>query len=190
MNELDILMHAKDYIDQLAQGIDPISGREVPEDSVINQARLVRCFFYVSGVLQQVIDNGGVNSPKPRTTKKLPFELTDSMRDQVLYSAEPVYISFFVEQLNNLRDKSTVKKLSTATVTNWLVEKGFLYLETDAFGKVRKYPTEAGKSIGISQEVRSGEYNDRIVVLYNEDAQHFIIDHMEDILHPIEPELA
>ena len=37
----------------------PISGQEVPEDSVINQARLVRCFFYVSGVLERVIDNGG-----------------------------------------------------------------------------------------------------------------------------------
>ena len=59
MTELDILIHAKDYIDKLAQGIDPISGQEVPEDSVINQARLVRCFFYVSGVLQKVIDNGG-----------------------------------------------------------------------------------------------------------------------------------
>ncbi|HIT79139.1 MAG TPA: hypothetical protein IAC40_02520, partial [Candidatus Faecivivens stercorigallinarum] len=69
MTELDILIHAKDYIDKLAQGIDPISGQEVPEDSVINQARLVRCFFYVSGVLQKVIDNGGtvVQPPKKKS---------------------------------------------------------------------------------------------------------------------------
>ena len=59
MTELDILIHAKDYIDKLAQGIDPISGQEVPEDSVINQARLVRCFFYVSGVLQKILVTSG-----------------------------------------------------------------------------------------------------------------------------------
>lgn len=45
MTELDIMRHAKDYIDKLAQGIDPISGQEAPKDSVINQARVVRCFF-------------------------------------------------------------------------------------------------------------------------------------------------
>ena len=59
MTELEIMQRAKMYLDKLAQGIDPISGDEVPEDSVLNNVRLARCFFYVSGILQQVIDNGG-----------------------------------------------------------------------------------------------------------------------------------
>lgn len=56
MTELEVMQRAKMYMDKLAQGIDPITGNEMPEDSVLNQVRLARCFFYVSGVLQQVID--------------------------------------------------------------------------------------------------------------------------------------
>ena len=59
MTEIDIMKRAKMYLDNLSQGIDPISGQEVPEDSVLNNVRLARCFFYVSGILEQVIENGG-----------------------------------------------------------------------------------------------------------------------------------
>ena len=59
MTDLEIMQRAKMYMDNLAQGIDPISGQEVPNDSVLNNVRLARCFFYVSGVLDQVIANGG-----------------------------------------------------------------------------------------------------------------------------------
>ena len=47
MTEIDIMKRAKMYLDNLSQGIDPISGQEVPEDSVLNNVRLARCFFYV-----------------------------------------------------------------------------------------------------------------------------------------------
>ena len=53
MTDLEIMQRAKMYLDRLAQGIDPISGQEMPEDTILNQARLARCFSYVSGILQQ-----------------------------------------------------------------------------------------------------------------------------------------
>ena len=59
MTELETVQRAKMYMDKLAQGIDPISGQELPEDSALNNVRLARCFFYVSGILEQVIQNGG-----------------------------------------------------------------------------------------------------------------------------------
>ena len=40
MNDLDKLRRAQAYMEQLAQGIDPISGVELPEDAVLNQPRL------------------------------------------------------------------------------------------------------------------------------------------------------
>ena len=183
MTELDILIHAKDYIDKLAQGIDPISGQEVPEDSVINQARLVRCFFYVSGVVQKVIDNGGtVVQPPKKKSGRAYFQITDEMRKNVVYSSEPVMINRFLQQLNDMVDPNTTRRLSSTTVTGWLVEKGFLSVESDAKGHNRKIPTQAGTELGISTELRNGEYGRYTAVLYNEDAQHFVIDHMEEIL--------
>ena len=59
MNDLEIMQRAKQYIDALANGFDPISGHPVRDEDVINQVRISRCLFYVSGILQKVIDNGG-----------------------------------------------------------------------------------------------------------------------------------
>ena len=65
MTELETMQRAKMYLDKLVQGIDPITNQEVPEDSVLNNVRLARCFFYVSDVLGKVIDIGGVIGGKP-----------------------------------------------------------------------------------------------------------------------------
>ena len=59
MTELEKMQRAKMYLDKLANGIDPISDREMPDDTVLNQVRLSRCLFYVSVILRQVIENGG-----------------------------------------------------------------------------------------------------------------------------------
>ena len=65
MTDLDIMQLAKMYMEKLAQGIDPISDQEIPEDSVLNNVRLARCFFYMSGILDQVIANGGKVAGSP-----------------------------------------------------------------------------------------------------------------------------
>ena len=59
MTDLEMMQRAKQYIDSLANGYDPLSGKPVKDDDVVNQVRISRCLFYVSGVLQKVIDNGG-----------------------------------------------------------------------------------------------------------------------------------
>ena len=59
MNELETMQRAKMYIDNLANGVDPLTGEVISDDSVINNVRISRCLFYVSGVLEKVIANGG-----------------------------------------------------------------------------------------------------------------------------------
>lgn len=65
MTELETMQRAKMYIDKLSQGIDPITDRELPEDTVLNNVRLARCFFYISGILGNVIDKEGRVGKKP-----------------------------------------------------------------------------------------------------------------------------
>ena len=85
MTELEIMQRAKVYMDKLAQGIDPISDQEMPEDSVLNNVRLARCFFYVSGVLDQVIANGG----NVKKTPKKDFYVTEEELRRIAVSQEP-----------------------------------------------------------------------------------------------------
>ena len=66
--ELEIMKHAKEYIDKLANGIDPFSDKPVPDGDIINNVKLSRCFFYISGILEKVIENGG-EVAKPQVTE-------------------------------------------------------------------------------------------------------------------------
>ena len=85
MTELEIMQRAKMYMDKLAQGIDPISDQEIPEDSVLNNVRLARCFFYVSGVLDQIIACGG----SVKKTPKKDFYVTEEELCRIAVSQEP-----------------------------------------------------------------------------------------------------
>ena len=98
MTELEIMQRAKVYMDKLAQGIDPISDQEMPEDSVLNNVRLARCFFYVSGVLDQVIANGG----NVKKTPKKDFYVTEEELRRIAVSQEPTQITQFVDRIMNV----------------------------------------------------------------------------------------
>lgn len=179
MTELEIMQRAKMYMDKLAQGIDPITNQVLPGDSALNQVRLARCFFYVSGVLDQVIANGGYVGSRP---KKIDFALTPEQRTKVKISGEPVRITEFVDLLYEAAANPEMKKFNTTTITNWLLEKGLMVKEDGADGKSRRVPTDAGRSLGISTEARQGQYGEYLAVYYNAAAQKFLLDNLEAIM--------
>lgn len=177
MTELEMLRRAKLYMDKLAQGNDPITGSELPEDSVLNQVRLARCFFYISGILQQVIDNGGYVGRKP---KKGEFVLTQKML-HLSPSKRPLRISEFAEMLAAAADDPNAKRPKTTVITDWLISKGFMKKTMDPEGKPKRLPTEIGKQIGLSTGTRQGQYGEYLAVYYSQEAQQFLLDHLEEI---------
>ena len=180
MTELEILQRAKDYIDKMANGIDPITEKEAADTDVINNVRISRCLFYVSDILRQVIENGGVGTKaKP---KKEPFCLTDAQLAGFRYSEEPIPISEITKRFNALSEDERHTQLKHTQLTNWLVKTGLLQVLTAADGKQIKRPTEQGKSLGIVTEKRTGQYGDYVVVLYGKQAQRFLADHLDAVL--------
>ena len=178
MTELEIMQRAKMYMEKLAQGIDPISDQEVPEDSVLNNVRLARCFFYVSGILDQVIANGG----KVVSTPQIDFFITDDELRRVNPSQEPIRITQFVELVMNAINDPDRKRLKTTTITSWLIKKGFMSKQADADGKSKRLPTAMGERIGLSSKLREGQYGTYQAVYYSEEAQRFILDHLQEVL--------
>ena len=72
--------------------------------------------------------------------------------------------------------------LKLASVTTWLIEIGALEVITTADGKNTKLPTERGTELGILTEKRMGQRGEYTVVVYNIEAQRFIIDNIEAII--------
>ena len=173
MTELETMQRAKMYLDKLAQGIDPISGQEIPNDSVLNNVRLARCFFYVSGILDQVIANGGrvISGEKN-------FYITQEEISRLQPSQEALRITQFADRVYD----PARKRLKATTITNWLIEKGFLEKRVDEAGKSKRLPTAAGEQLGLSVREMQGKAGPFQAVSYGANAQRFILDHLMDIL--------
>lgn len=179
MTELETMQRAKMYMDKLAQGIDPITGREIPEDSTLNNVRLARCFFYVSDVLGQVIANGGVVGGKQRQKS---FDITEEQLARVQLSQEPLRVTQLTDRISEAAGNPQMKKLRTTAITDWLLEKGFLERLDGPDGKSKRVPTQNGYRIGLSTEMRQGPGGEYQAVLYNLDAQRFVLDNLMAML--------
>ena len=146
---------------------------------MLNNVRLARCFFYVSDVLGKVIDNGGMIGGKPKLQA---FSVSADQLARVQISQEPVRVTQLVDMISEAVDNPQMKKLSTTTITNWLLEKGFLEKQMGPDGKSRRVPTHNGLMLGLSTENRQGQYGEYQAVFYSAAAQHFILDHLPDML--------
>ena len=179
MTELEKIAYAKSFIDKLANGINPLDNTPIPDDDIANNVRLSRCFFYVSDILRQVYENGGVT--KPKRAPKIPFAVTLEQFEKFEYSAEPIAVSEIAKRIYAMVDNENMEKVSYRQINQWLLNIGMLYLHNFGGKKPVKRPTEEGKQIGITVETRMGRYGEYQVVLYNEDAQRFILDNLEAV---------
>lgn len=161
--------------------------RKNPFDFQINEVinddvRLSRCFFFVSDVLRQVIENGGTKSAVNEKLKKLPLEIPMEKRSQFAYSEVPIPASEIAKRINALADNDTMQKLTYSGILTWLTEIGMMECALTPDGKRTKRPTKIGEETGISVEERTSSNGPYQVVVYNNAAQHFIIDNLDAIL--------
>ena len=64
MTEVEKIAYARSFIDKLAKGINPLDNTPIPDGDVAKNERLSKCFSYVSDILRQVCENGGVTPPR------------------------------------------------------------------------------------------------------------------------------
>lgn len=180
MTELETLARAKMYMEKLANGINPIDGSQIPDEEVINNVRLSRCFFYVADVLQRVIENGVVSQQKK--DKKIPFFLPVEKRSAFAFSTQPIPISEVSKRINDLIEDENMTKLPYRAIRDWLMSIGMLEEALDGEGRLAKRPTSQGENVGIRLESRVNLKGTYFVVGYDLNAQHFIVDNLDAIV--------
>ena len=183
MTELEKIEYAKSFIDKLANGINPLDGTVLPEDDIANNVRMSRCFFFVSDVLRQVIENGGITPAASERVRKTEFHLTEEEKSTLQVSSLPVYVSDISKYLNTVIDVSRTKKISAIAINNWLSAIGALEDSQMPNGKSKRVPTELGLSLGIIAEERTGQYGQYTAILFSPHAQQYIYDNLEAIIN-------
>ncbi|MBQ9838718.1 MAG: hypothetical protein IJO56_04390 [Oscillospiraceae bacterium] len=180
MTELETMERAKMYMEKLANGINPIDDSLIPDEDVVNNVRLSRCFFYVADVLRQVIDNGGTAPLKK--IKREPFSLPIEKRKEFAFSDEAITISEFVKRINDLTLSEKMTKLTTTVVMDWLVSIDVMRVDTTTEGRSVKRPTAHGATLGIGVDTRIGINGPYSVVVYDRAAQQFLLDNIDAAL--------
>lgn len=181
MTELETIARAKMYMDKLAKGINPLDGARIPAGEVAAQDRMSRCFSFVSGILGQVLDNGGVTASPLREADKIPFALSREQREAFACSEAPVSVSEIAKRLNALKNSGAMRNLNSRMITNWLLEAGMLTRVTLPSGEEGRRPTPEGRKLGIAVEDRRGAQGMYQAVVYNAAAQRFVADNLEAI---------
>ncbi len=166
----------------LANGMDPFSGEEIENDSVINNVRMSRCFFYVSDVLKKVIENGGEVGSKPKKPKRELAVLTQEYIDAFPFDDAGMGINSIVRALRAVAGENE-KVISAVRITDWLVAGGYL-VENIRSGKRERVPSPRGAALGIrvkeGTNIRTGiPYRMNI---YDIKAQRFILENYNNIL--------
>jgi len=180
MGEIDLkkLDVAIEYMKRMAEGKNPINNEVVENDSVLNNPNVIRCLYFVEDVLRQVKAAEGTIK---RNGKRLPFPV-EHIKE---YSyRKDLSISHFVAQINEGLDETQYKKLNYTKITTWLKAQGYLeVIEDNDTNEKKSVPTEKGCAIGIYTEEREGSIGRTYLsVMYNKDAQQFIVDNIESIL--------
>lgn len=180
MGEIDLkkLDISIEYIKRMAEGKNPINNEPLEDDSILNNPNVIRCFYFIEDVLKQIKEADGIVKGKK---KKTSFPL-EHLKE---YSyRKDLSISNFVDQINEGLDAEKHKKLSSFKITSWLKAMGYIDVyENPEWNQKHSITTEKGRSIGIYSEERESSQGRRYVVLiYDRNAQQFIIDNMENIL--------
>ena len=188
MNEIEKVKYAKSFIDDLANGINPLDGTPTREDDIVNNVRLSRCFFFVSDVLRRVCESSDGekiilgHAPKRGRRVKQLFSITAEQISRFEPSETPISATVLAKKINALVDTANMKKLSYADINRWLICAGFLELRDVGGGKLKKHPTPEGEAIGI--ELQYWRTRGRVipVVFYSAQAQKFIVDNIEGVI--------
>ena len=120
MTELEKIAYAKSFIDKLANGVNPIDDSTIPDCDVVNNVRLSRCFFYVSDILRQVIENGGITPApivKEKKPRKQPYALSPEQAERFEYSDTPITATEIINRIIAVGPQEGVKKFPKRNLT-------------------------------------------------------------------------
>ena len=177
MIDVSKLRTAQEWIEKLANGINPLTSEPLEEDDIVNNVHISRCLFFVSEIL------GKFELPRSASKKMRPFWMSAREAER-LVAVAPCGIAQFTKIVNE-HIPADMKPLSAAMVIKWLRNNGYLY-EVNIDDKHKtNLPTEKGVQLGITIKVQqNSEGQDYQRVLYDLSAQRVMLSNIESIALP------
>ena len=175
MTETDKIARARQYMELLAKGINPLTGVNLIPGECASEERMKRCFEYTAGILARAYDRELREEYRTVRKNAADFNLSPEELARFEFSDEPIGAGKLKEKLNALVDKTVTKPLKVTSITAFLISAGLLANEDG-----EKRPTPEGAGMGITVERRTNPYGAEFEqILYSKQAQQFIIDNID-----------
>lgn len=168
-------------LDRLSTGVNPFDESKVLENNDIDNEKLENCFKYVSGILNDLLENKYVKLEK---VKQMEFTITKEQKENVKFPSYPIGIAEFTRCINEVIDTEKVKKLNAVNVTKGLKKMDILHeIKIAQTGRTKTIINpDASQKYGIS--VITFEKNGIKIekIIYDDIGKKFLLDNLEDIL--------
>ena len=194
MDQTMLVERAKMYLKMLSDGVHPVTGRAIPEDSAFVDEKVKRCFSFISQILDDYVvlseKVAMLEEEREKATvvvpKKLKFAITEAQCNSIKLSKEPLTVLSFMRNVNSVIDPASMEKLTSGRLNKWLCKRGLIKTEKvqEVVNKTVYKPSDLATRIGIVEEEvvdkKSGEVKSQIKL--GETAQLFIIENLEQII--------
>ena len=175
--ETEKIEKAKDMMGQIANGMNPLSGEQLLGDNLLSDAGMVRCFYFVTEVLDDIL-KVSLNGRNKITT----FVITPEQKNRVVLPDNPIGVNEFSRCINACLNLNESKKLTGVELNRKLKKLGVLSEEVTEEGKRRTIINQKSAEYGFETERKSynGVEYDKIVM--NAAGKKYLLDNIETIM--------
>jgi chemotaxis signal transduction protein len=164
----------------MKDGLNPVNNQVLPEDSIVRDENVKRCFEYIVSLLEhRLLQNTKIK--KVKKINKASSLIIDKRDYPLIIEDDLLQITSLVSKINNVLNPEA--KVIVRRVSDWLLDHGYLEQSRDEQGNSKRLPSESGENIGIITILEIS--NDILYkkVKYNNSSQEFILDHINEIMH-------
>jgi hypothetical protein len=176
-DEKQILARARDYMKQLSEGRDPLTGRAVDGDSVLDEQRMRRCFAFVAAYIQRELERG---------SDDVQYFFPDGNAIDALVSEEDVVAADFYERLATAATDAGLRSVTPRQINHFLLREGVVDGRVESVFVERRVlrANERSEEVGIYDKPRLSARTGAMThtLMFPPETQRWILKCLPDIL--------
>ncbi len=182
VSEMEKIRKAKDVMEKIANGVNPITGEDITGEGFLQDPRMIRCFFFVSQVLDEV-----ASGTYRKGGKQQPFIMTEAEKASVVFRDEVIGMNEFCKCVNQEIDPLNSRKANALTINKSLKKRGILSDKEIEDNKRQTVTNEKSNTYGFEMITRSYEGKDYDQLVMNNQGKQFLLENINELMNEAEP---
>ena len=178
IQERDKIARAREMVQKMAGGVNPLDGQPLADDSFLHDPKMVRCLHFVHETLRKALEEPFRTGPR----KPSVFAISAEEKKRILLPRGKIGINEFARCVNEVVDASKSRKLTGIEINRQLKKMGVLGELVLDDGKTRTIVRPESSGFGIESEKRNNNGSEYEMVLFNDEGKQYLLENIENIM--------